>query len=147
MKKRTMKTIIKKTIAMILMLAMSLMCVGCGKDDEEEDAADYSSPREAIEAYQSGEDIIGKTVEVTATMDSAAGLIYVYADTKVDANIYVTLISEEAASGEILTMGAENVDYEGSGILDVKMDDTVTVKIDSIDDHLKYSIYIFGTLE
>lgn len=147
MKKRTKTMITKKIIAMIFILAMSFMSIGCGEDDVEEAAADYSSPHKAIEAHQSGEDIIGKTVEVKATMDSAAGLIYVYADTKVNANIYVTLITEESASGEILTTGAENVDFEGSGILDVKMDDTVTVKIDSVDDHLKYSVYIFGTLK
>ena len=142
-----MKKITKITLAIALILSMCMMCIGCGKDDSEEKTADYGSLREALKAHLDGTDIIGKTMEVTASLDSAAGLIFTTADTEINANIYITLISEEAASGEILTMGAENVDYEGSGILDVKSGDTVNVKIHTVDDHLKYSIYIFGTLE
>lgn len=124
-----MKKILGKWTVLLLTIGMMLCCAGCGGDTKN--VADYNSPQSAIEAYQSGTDIMGKTMSVTASMDSSAGVIYFEPVVSLNANVYVVLITEDA----------DDLESETGDIL---KGDTVTVQIDGIDNHLKNSIYLFG---
>ena len=122
----TMRKIIALTLTAVLLLTMGFAVTGCGSK------ADYSSPSEAIEAYSNGENIVGKTVTVVASMNYAplgnnmGGVIYTQSSLKLNANVY------------ICTTGTS-----GAGI---KEGQTVKFKISSVDDHLKFSYYIEGTV-
>ena len=114
----------------ILMLVLVLFLGACGGEKKEpEIAADYGSMQEAVYAQRDGVDLKGKTIKVVASQDSAAGVIYFVADTKVKANLYMTIITDDLNR------------QEG---LDIKKGDTVVVKVDAYDDHLKYSIYVYA---
>lgn len=124
-----MKKLFRKMLLFTWVVAAVLSCTCCRPSSKEEElVADYNSPQQAIQAYRNGTDVVGKTVAVTATMDCLEGVFYYYPDTTIKANIYVALVSEN----------------KGEGIL---KDDTVVVTIEDIDDHLVYSIYIYGVLE
>ena len=117
-----------KKLLLIALMTFLLTLTACGTDTTPV-SADYSSPREAIQAYQSGTDIVGKTIKVVAAHDSYAGIIFDNPDTQVGANVYVTIITND-----------ENRD----GVLAIKEGETIVVTVDMIDDHLKYSIYIYA---
>lgn len=122
---------LKKFLIIILSVIIILTLVACGS--KESSKADYDSVRDAVLAHKNGEDITGKTVTVTATMDADNLVIYFMPDTKVGANLYVTLLSND------------NKD-DLQKIENIKEGDTVDVKIGYIDDHLEKSIYLFATL-
>lgn len=114
----------------ILMLVLALFLGACGGEKKEpEIVADYGSIQEAVYAQRDGADLKGKTIKVVASQDSAAGVIYFVADTKVKANLYVTIITDDLNRQEVL---------------DIKKGDTAVVKVDTYDDHLKYSIYVYA---
>ena len=113
----------------VLVLAL-LLCGACGEAAQKvEPTADYNSIQEAIEAQRSGVDLVGKTIKVVMKQDSAAGIIYSEPDTQIKANLYVTIITNDDNRDEVLGL---------------KKGDTVVVTVDSFDDHLKYSIYVYA---
>ncbi len=119
-----------RRLLLIIMMATMMICVGCNGSSDAELAADYASPREAIQAHQSGVDVTGKTVLVTAAMDETAGLIYYKPDTQIGANVYVAYIIPEGKTAPAVLEG-----------------DQVVVPISMIDDHLEKGIYIYSEVE
>ena len=120
-----MRKTISVVLAVILLFTMGFAVTGCGSK------TDYDSPVKAVEAHQSGTNIVGKTVKVTATMDytairGAGGVIYFQTSPSTFTNIYVC-------------------PNEGSRT-DIKKDQTVTFKITNVDDHLVSSIYLEGEI-
>lgn len=120
----------KKKAIGILVIVLVLLLSACGGTKKElEITADYNSVQEAIEAQRAGADVVGKTIKVVLKKDNAAGVIYAEPDTKIKANICVTIITD---------------DFNRSEVLSLKKDDTVVITVDSYDDHLTYSIYIYA---
>ena len=121
----------KKTMSVLLAAAMIfaflITVTGCM------DKADYASPHDAIVAQQSGENIIGKTMKVTADKDVTLGFIYTQTDLSVGANVGVGIYTEK----NILHL---DQDYTG-----IHKGQTVIVKIVDYDDHLKTSINFLVT--
>ena len=107
------------------MLLLSLTACG-GK---KKVVADYESVQDAINAQKAGIDITGKTIRIDMIEDCAAGIIYTKPDTRVNGNIYVTIITNDSNRNDVLSL---------------KQGDTVVVKVDTYDDHLKYSYYIYA---
>ena len=97
------------TVAMVF--AVCLAFAGCGAK------TDYASPQKAVEAFQNGENIVGKTVEVTATMNYAPtlngeGMIFSYVD-PTPIQIWVCPVNNsgtDVVSGQIVTFRISNVD-------------------------------------
>ncbi len=58
-----MRKVLSVMLTVVLAVAMAFAFTGCGSK------ADYESPAAAIQASRNGDDIIGKTVAVTATMN------------------------------------------------------------------------------
>ena len=122
----------KKRITLIvlpLLLLLFACACGGGKAKEPEVTADYESPRDAILAHKAGTDVTGKTIKVKVCQDDAGGIVYFAADTKVNGNVYVTIITDDSNRDEVCAL---------------KKGDVVVVKVDSIDDHLKYSFYVYA---
>ncbi len=119
----------KLLLAMVTLLLLVLCACGGSSSKEPEVQADYDSPRDAILAKKSGTDIVGKTVKVKASQDSAAGIIYFLPDTEISGNVYVTILTDDENRAEVLNI------HKG---------DVVVVTVDSFDDHLKYSYYVYA---
>lgn len=118
------------TFVMLSLLLLLFVCAcGGGKDAKSEVQADYESPRDAILAHKAGTDVTGKTIKVKVYQDDAGGIVYFAADTKVNGNVYVTIITDDSNRDEVCAL---------------KKGDVVVVKVDSIDDHLKYSFYVYA---
>ena len=116
----------KKIAVLLLSLAMMFSLMACGKPEV---VADYASVQDAISAQRSGTDLTGKTIRIDMNQDSVAGIIYYKPDLSVNANVIVTIITDDSNRDEVLGL---------------KQGDTVVVKVDTYDDHLKYSIYIYA---
>ena len=122
----------KKRITLIvlsLMLLLFACACGGGKAEEPDVTADYESPRDAILAHKAGTNVTGKTIKVKVYQDDAGGIVYYAADTKVNGNVYVTIITDDSNRDEVCAL---------------KKGDVVVVKVDSIDDHIKYSFYVYA---
>ena len=116
----------KRIVVLLLSIAMMFSLMACGKPEV---IADYASVQDAISAERLGTDLTGKTIRVDMNQDSAAGIIYFKPDLNVNANIYVTIITNDNNRAEVLGL---------------KQGDTVVVKVDSYDNHLKNSIYVYA---
>ena len=121
----------KKRLLLVMAMLLMLMLCACGgsSSKETEVQADYDSPRDAILAKKSGTDIVGKTVKVKASQDSTAGIIYYLPDTEISGNVYVTILTDDENRAEVLN---------------IQKGDVVVVTVDSFDDHLKYSYYVYA---
>ena len=119
----------KKIMIMVLSLLMCLSFFGCG-ESKPEYKADYDTVQDAVNAYRDGVDIKGKTIKVELKEDKKAGVIFSEPDLNIKANLNLTLIAEKSKEYEIANL---------------KKGQTVIATLDMIDDHLKYSIYIFST--
>jgi len=121
----------KKTMSVLLvtvmLFAFLIPSAGCAKK------ADYDSPHDAIVAQRSGENIIGKTMKVTADKDVTLGFIYTQTDVAAGANVGVGIYTDD----NILHL---DQDYKG-----IHKGQTVIVKIVDYDDHLKTSINFLVT--
>ena len=119
----------RKLLNVLCMCVLSLLLVSCGSSDSKPTVtADYDSVHDAALAHRNGENIVGKTVKVEVS-ENAAGVIYFEPDTEVNANLSLTIISDDKNREEVLG---------------IKEGDTVVVTIDSVDDHLEFSIYMFA---
>ena len=119
----------KKLLIVLCMCVLSLLLVSCGSSDSKPTVtADYDSVHDAALAHRNGENIVGKTVKVEVT-ENSAGVIYYGPDKEANANLYMTIIADDNNREEVLG---------------IKEGDTVVVTIDSVDDHLEYSIYLFA---
>ena len=121
----------RKTLSILLTIVM-VVCVGfafagCGRK------TDYASVADAMEAYKNGENLVGKTISVTANMDYApvpggvtgyGGVIFCSPLTGANANVY---ICPNGTTGRGTQKG-----------------ETVVMRVTDVDDHLTYSIYIAG---
>jgi hypothetical protein len=116
----------KRLLCILLSAVFLFTLTACG---EKEVPADYQSVQEAISAARAGTDITGKTIRIDMFADSNAGIIYDKPDTDTNANILVTIITNDQNRNEVLGL---------------KKGDTVVVTVDTYDDHLKYSIYIYA---
>jgi hypothetical protein len=96
-------------------------------------ALDYSSPNAVIKAADSGVNVIGKTVKVTATTDVTLGYFYTKTDMSVGANVAVGVYSEDS----ILAL---DMDYTG-----IKKGQTVIGTIKYYDSELSSSRIILVT--
>ena len=114
---------------LLAILIMALVLCSCKGSAKEEPVADYESMQEAVLAHKAGTDITGKTIKVKMEQNSAAGVIYSNPDLKANANLYATIITKDENRDEVLGL---------------KKGDTVVIKVDSVDDHLKYSIYVYA---
>ena len=108
-----------------MLFTMGITVTGCGSN------VDYATPIEAAEAHKNGTNIVGKTINVTATMDYApvpgfGGVIYSTPSMSLMANIFVCPTGDS-----------------GAGVVKGK---TVKFKVSEVDDHLKNSIYLMGTV-
>ena len=121
----------KKTMSVLLVAVMlfAILITGTGCMSK----ADYASPHDAIVAQQSGKNIIGKTMKVTADKDVTLGFIYTQTDISVGANVGVGIYTDK----NILHL---DQDYTG-----IHKGRTVVVKIVDYDDHLKTSINFLVT--
>lgn len=121
----------KKTMSVLLVAVMlfAILITGTGCMSK----ADYASPHDAIVAQQSGKNIIGKTMKVTADKDVTLGFIYTQTDISVGANVGVGIYTDK----NILHL---DQDYTG-----IHKGQTVVVKIVDYDDHLKTSINFLVT--
>lgn len=119
----------KKSVLLICFIILLCCASSCGKAAEIEVNADYSSVKEAALAYKDGAKLDGKTVRIDASQDSAGGIIYFLPDMDVNANIYVTIIADESNKDEVLG---------------IKQGDIVVVTVDSVDNHLENSFYLFA---
>jgi len=114
--------VMKKTHAAVLLAGTMLFsCTACS---EPEPAVDYTSVHDAVEAHKNGTDIVGKTIRVTAT---APSIIYSEPDVSLMANLYVAIVNKDRVA-------------EAASI---QKGDVVIVTVDSVDDHLKNSIYLY----
>ena len=110
----------KKALSTLLIIS-TLFCMivtltGCGED------ADFPAPLNVCAAFKNGEDVIGKTVEVTANRDNARGIIFNGASPEFSYMVYIYV------SGD----GAENI----------KSGDTVIVRITSVEESLaEYDVH------
>ena len=118
----------KKIFALFISLLMCVSLLACG-EKKPEIKADYETIQDAVNAYRDGTDIVGKTVKVEIKEDKEAGIIYSDPDLNIKANLYCTLIGDKSNNYYIPT---------------IRKGQTVVAKVDAIDDHLKYSIYIFA---
>ena len=116
-----------KKLMIILLVAMLLVVGGCSSAPKV--SADYDTVSDAAAAYKGGTDLTGKTIKVRASMDSAAGIIYMMPDMNAKANVWVTIITDDANRNEVLG---------------IKENDIVVVTVDSVDNHLTNSMYIFA---
>ena len=122
-----MKRTISTLLAVIMLFALLIPATGCtGK-------ADYASPHDAIVAQQSGENIIGKTMRVTADKDVTLGFIYTQTDIAVGANVGVGIYTDD------------NILHLDKNYTGIHKGQTVLVKIVDYDDHLKTSINFLVT--
>lgn len=134
---------IAKVTCMFLMICS--LCA-CGGDSKM--IADFESLTEAVTAFENKEAVEGKTVLVTATMDSLSGVIYQAPDLTINANISVCLVIDEATQEDILTYEeAEKLISPDHPILNVKEGETVLVKIGQISSMSEYAYFVYGTLE
>lgn len=123
----------RKTISLILvtvMLCIMIPLTGCS-----DGAADYSSPNAVIKAADSGVNVIGKTVKVTATTDVTLGYFYSKSDMSVGANVAVGVYSDKSIIGL-------DMEYEG-----IKKGQTVIGTIEYYDDELTSSRIILVSLD
>ena len=118
---------IKRIVLLMLSAMLLLSLTACG--GKKKVVADYESVQDAINAQKAGTDITGKTIRIDMIEDCAAGIIYAKPDTRVNGNIYVTIITNDSNRNDVLSL---------------KQGDTVVVKVDTYDDHLKYSYYIYA---
>ncbi len=114
------------TIVLTIIFAVSLAFAftGCGKAK-----ADYENPVKAIDALAAGENIVGKTVEVTASMDyfSMAGVAMIYNYTDLEPR-------------QIMVCPTDN---SGS---DIKQGQTVMFRISNVDTHLPGRYVLEGSV-
>ena len=122
-----MKKTMSVLLVTIMLFAFLISATGCMKK------ADYASPHEAIVAQRSGENIIGKTMRVTADKDVTLGFIYTQTDLAAGANVGVGIYTDD----NILHL---DQDYKG-----IRKGQTVLVEIVDYDDHLKTSINFLVT--
>ena len=118
----------KKIVALLISLTIVFSLIACSEPNVVI-AADYDNVQDAIRAERSGADLTGKTIRIDMNQDSTAGIIYYKADLSVNANIYVTIITNDSNRNEVLGL---------------KKGDTVVVKVDTYDNHLKNSIYVYA---
>ena len=134
---------IKRIIFVLSVFLFVGMLGGCEKEPEL--TADYETLTDAVTAFNNGENIKGKTVWVTASFDSFAGIIYQGPDLTHKANISVLLVIEEATQGIITPEQASELISEDDPILNIKEGETVLVKIDSIRFSNGYQYAVTGT--
>ncbi len=120
-----MRKVLSVLLTVVLVASFAFAFTGCGKPK-----ANYESPIAAIEAYQNGENIVGKTVAVTATMDYAAllngtGMIYSHVS---------------SAPSQIMVCPNET---NASG---VHKGDEVIVRVSNVDNHIPGTYTIEGTV-
>ena len=119
-----MRKLLSVLLTIVIIFSFAVMSTGCGGTK-----ADYENPIKAIEAFDSGENIVGKTVAVTASMDytsmGGVSMIYSYASTR---------------PMEIMVCPTG-----GSGS-DVKNGDTVVFRISSVDTSRAYVYVLNGTV-
>ena len=127
---REERNLMRKLLILLCICILSIVLVSCGSSASDEPAvtADYDSVHDAALAHRNGENIVGKTVKVEVA-ENSAGVIYYGPDKEVNANLYMTIITDDNNREEVLG---------------IKEGDTVVVTIDSVDDHLEYSIYLFA---
>ena len=119
----------RKLFIVLCICVLSLFLVSCGSSDSKPTVtADYDSVHDAALAHRNGENIVGKTVKVEVA-ENSAGVIYYGPDKEVNANLYMTIIADDNNREEVLG---------------IKEGDTVVATIDSVDDHLEFSIYMFA---
>ena len=122
----------RKLLILLCICILSIVLVSCGSSASETSetavTADYDSVHDAALAHRNGENLVGKTVKVEVA-ENSAGVIYYGPDKEVNANLYMTIITDDNNREEVLG---------------IKEGDTVVVTIDSVDDHLEYSIYLFA---
>lgn len=119
----------RKTLTLILTVILAVSFIfaftGCGKPKP-----DFESPIQAVDAFVGGENVVGKTMSVTATMDyfsmSGVTLIYSYSDLEPRQ----IMVSPENNTGT-----------------DIKQGQTVTVRITAVDTHIPHRYLIEGTVE
>ena len=115
----------RKTLSIILatvMLCLMLIPVtGCGPK------ADYASPHDAIVAADSGTNVIGKTVQVTASQDVTLGYFYTGTDIGLGVNVGVGVYKPNSAIP---------LDNRASGI---NKGQTLICTIKEYNDHLETS--------
>ncbi|MCR4648840.1 MAG: hypothetical protein K5776_07155 [Lachnospiraceae bacterium] len=118
-----------KKILVMIPLSLALLLAACSSK-EPEIMADFESPSDAAWACKFGDNnLVGKTVKVKANMENSAGVIYMMPDTTVRANVYVTIITDDSNRSEVLG---------------IKSGDTVVITVDSADNHLENSVYLFA---
>ena len=101
-----MRKVLSVMLTVVLVVAMAFAFTGCGGIK-----ADYESPMAAVQASRNGENIIGKTVTVTATMNFTAlpdGTGMIYTDVNVAGGFQVT-VCPDTASGSSVAQGDEVV--------------------------------------
>ena len=103
----------------VLILGMMCFLMLCSCTPVSNGNADYDSVSKAVSAYRKGTDIIGKTIEVRANTDSAAGIIYIQPSGQ--RSVYLGIIPTD-----------ENKDE----VLGIKRNDLVIVTVDSIDERM-----------
>lgn len=138
----------KNYILVLLTLFIVFILGGCGS----EGTVDYKSPHEAAVACENGEDIIGKTVTVRATMDSYfmgsfEGFIYREPNLEIRKNIDVVLMVLNEATGEYENAMYSDVSkYITDPIYDIEENDTIKVTVYDVKND-DYQITIYGILE
>lgn len=134
----------KKSIFVLLTIFVISVFSGCSSDVEDKLSADYMSPHEAAVAYRNGEDIVGKTVFVKATVDAYEGFIFKEPNLEINTNVSVWLMTLNETTGEYEeALYAEEITDER--INDIKENEIVKITIHSVVDH--YSISLNGILE
>ena len=110
----------KKVLSTILVIA-TLFCMitaltGCGS------SADYDAPLAVSAAYKNGEDVVGKTLKLTADRDNEYGIIF------------------QGAAPDFSYM--VEIYAEGDGADKIKSGDTVTIRITRVEESLaEYDVY------
>ena len=113
-------TSMRKALSTLLIIS-TLFCMiatmtGCG------DKADYPAPLDVCAAYKGGEDVVGKTVQVTANNDNMYGVIF------------------NGAAPDFSYMVV--IYAEGDGADEIKAGDKVLLKIASVEESLaQYTVH------
>lgn len=121
---RDMRKTLTLILTVIFAVSLAFAFTGCGKAK-----TDYENPVKAIDAFSAGENIVGKTVEVTASMDyfSMAGVAMIYNYTNLEPR-------------QIMVCPTDN---SGS---DIKQGQTVTFRISNVDTHIPGRFVLQGSV-